>query len=125
MGKRNYLSIPNKFRPLKGRINIIVTTTKSFTAPNCLIAHNLEYAIELAKQKNKNIFIIGGGMLYEYALMKNLVDIIYLTRIHAEISGDVFFPKLNMKNWIEKSHIFHPKDKKHKYDFTFLKFERS
>ena len=122
MGKKNYLSIPQKFRPLKNRTNIILTRDKLFQAPGCLITHTLESAIKLAKNKNKDIFIIGGGMVYEYALNKDLVDIIYLTRIHAHISGDVFFPKLNTKKWKKVAEAYHAKDTNHKHDFTFLKF---
>ena len=124
MGRNNYLSIPHKFRPLKNRVNIILTQNPSFKAQGCLIANSLENGITLARKEKNEIFIIGGGQVYEYAIQKNLVDIIYITRVHANIQGDTFFPKINMKNWHKTSEIFHPKDKKHKYDFTYLKFER-
>ena len=125
MGKNNFLSIPEKFRPLKNRINIILTKDPLFDAKNCIISNNLESAIELAKNKKQDIFIIGGGMVYQYALEKELVDIIYLTRIHATIQGDTFFPKLDMKKWkiIEKNR--HSKDDKHEYDFTFFTLKKT
>jgi len=125
MGKNNYLSIPNRFRPLKGRINIILTKQTSFKAPNCIIETTLESAIKLAKKEQKKIFIIGGGMVYKYALEQNLVDIIYLTRIHAKIKGDIFFPELDMNQWSKIEEHFHPKDENHKYNFTFLKFVKN
>ena len=126
MGKKNYLSIPHKFRPLKNRTNIILTKKLDFMAPSCIVAHNLEDAIKLGRQeKNRdNIFIIGGGIVYKYALINNLVDIIYLTRVHANIKGDVFFPKINMEKWKKTHETYHPKDIKHKYDFTFFTFEK-
>jgi len=124
MGKNNFLSIPEKFRPLKNRINIILTRNKSFNAKECLIANDLKAAIKLAKTAKKNIFIIGGGMVYKDALTQGLIDIIYLTRIHAQIKGDVFFPELDMKKWKVTEKKFHPKDSRHKYDFTFFKFEK-
>ncbi len=120
MGKKNYLSIPDKFRPLKKRINIILTTDKSFNAKDCLIAHTLESGIEVGKTYQKDIFIIGGGMVYDYAIKNNLVDVIYLTRIHANIKGDVMFPNINMNKWKIINEMFHPKDKNHKYAFTFF-----
>ena len=83
-----------------------------------------ESIIELAKREKKEIFIIGGGKVYEYALTNNLIDIIYLTRIHAQVDGDTFFPKIDMVKWQKISEKFHPKDDNHKYDFTFLKFEK-
>ena len=126
MGKNNYLSIPKKFRPLKGRINIILSQDPNFHPKDCITANSLETAIELGKQKKGlDIFIIGGGMVYKYALEKNLVDIIYLTQIHAEIDGDTFFPKLNMKKWKITEQTFHEKDEKHKFSFTFLTLKKS
>ena len=125
MGRNNYLSIPHKFRPLKNRINIILTRNLSFKAEGCLIANSLEDGIALARKKKKEIFIIGGGKVYAYAIKKNLVDIIYITRVHANIKGDTFFPKLNMKNWHKTSEKFHPKDEKHEYNFTYFKFEKT
>jgi len=125
MGKNNYLSIPEKFRPLKDRTNIILTTNQFFHAKNCLIANSLESALDLAKKEKKEIFIIGGGKVYEYALERNLVDIIYLTRIHAQIQGDIFFPTIDMKMWKKLEESFHEKDTQHKYSFTFFKFEKS
>ena len=51
MGKKNYISIPEKFRPLKNRTNIILTRDDKFLAKDCLVANSLEAAIELAKKK--------------------------------------------------------------------------
>ena len=125
MGKKNYLSIPEKFRPLKNRINIVLTREPNYCADSCLIANSLESAIQLAKEQNKkSIFIIGGGMVYKYALDHNLVDIIYLTRVHANINGDISFPNINLKKWRKVNEVFHPKDNKHKFAFTFLTFEK-
>lgn len=124
MGKNNYLSIPEKFRPLKNRINIILTKNSSFSAQGCIISSSIEHALKIAQQHNKNIFIIGGGIVYKEALEKQLIDVIYLTRIHAHIKGDTFFPTINMNNWKEINSVFHKKDKKHKFNFTFFKFEK-
>ena len=124
MGKNNFLSIPEKFRPLIKRTNIILTRNKSFYAEGCIVTDSLESAIELAKNEKKDIFIIGGGLVYKYALEKELVDIIYLTRVHAQIKGDTFFPKLDMKNWEIIDKKMHLKDDKHKYDFTFFTLKK-
>ena len=125
MGKNNYLSIPIKFRPLKNRTNIILTKDTNFKAKDCLITESLENAIELAKKQiRSDIFIIGGGMVYKYAIENELVDIIYLTRIHAHVKGDIFFPKLDMKKWKKTHDLFHPKDANHQFEFTFLTLER-
>lgn len=125
MGKNNYLSIPKKFRPLKDRVNIVLTKNAQFTAHNCIIANSLEKAIEVAKlEKKEDVFIIGGGKVYQYALEKELIDLIYLTRIHANIEGDTFFPKIHLQEWREIKSKFHEKDEKHKFSFTFSIFEK-
>ena len=125
MGRKNFLSIPPKFRPLPNRTNIILSKKADFSAVNCITAGSLEAGIKLAKkQSNSNIFIIGGGLVYEYALKKDLVDIIYLTRVHASIDGDVYFPKLHSNHWKKSILSQKNEDEKHKYGFTIFKLVR-
>ncbi len=125
MGKNNYLSIPHKYRPLKNRTNIILTKDGSFKAKGCLVTQSVEQAIEIAYNINRNnIFIIGGGMVYKYAIENDLVDIIFLTRIHTHIEGDTFFPIIDMKKWKKTKELYHPKDANHQFDFTFIKLEK-
>ena len=49
MGRKNYDSIPEKFRPLPNRTNIVVTRQRDFSAPGCMVVHSLEDAVGLAK----------------------------------------------------------------------------
>tara|TARA_B100001250_G_scaffold39138_1_gene31159 strand:- start:20 stop:538 length:519 start_codon:yes stop_codon:yes gene_type:complete len=124
MGRKNYLSIPKKFRPLPNRKNIILTKDSSFKADQCEIFNSLEKALEYCKSTGEeNPFVIGGGELYKYAIEKKMIDIIYLTKIHAKIEGDTFFPKLNLQNWKTVSRKFNKRDLYHKYDYTFIIFE--
>ena len=124
MGRKNFESIPHKFRPLPNRTNIIVTRNKNYFADNCLVTNNLYDALQKSKKNNeKEAFIIGGGEIYKLALEEDLVDRIYLTRIHHEFDGDTFFPYID-KKWKETSKTEYKKDKKHKYDFTFLTYEK-
>ena len=124
MGRKNFESIPHKFRPLPNRTNIIVTRNKNYSADNCLVTNSLREAINVAKKNNEEeAFIIGGGEIYELALEEDLVDRIYLTRIYHEFDGDTFFPYIDEK-WIETHRSEYKKDEKHKYDFTFLTYEK-
>ena len=124
MGRKNYLSIPEKYRPLKKRTNIIITKNKSFHAKDCLTANSLEAAIQIGKKEKKDIYVIGGGMVYQYAITNNLIDMIYLTRVHAKINGDTFFPEINMDNWEVINSEFNAKDQNHKYNFTFFTLKK-
>ena len=87
MGRKTYESIG---RALPGRTNIIITRNNNFTAPNCLIAHSLEEAFQLAPAGETKIFVIGGGEIYRTALP--IADTLLLTVIEAEAEADTFFP---------------------------------
>ena len=86
---------------------------------------SLEEAITLAKMDGDlEPFIIGGGEVYNLALEKNLINKIYLTRVHGVFQGDTFFPKINKKHWKETSRIRCDSDKKHDYDYTFITYKK-
>ena len=120
MGRITYESIPERFRPLENRTNIVITRNKSFKAEeDVVIAHSLEEAFEKAKGKT---FIIGGGQIYEQSL--SFVKTIYLTKVHAAFpTAKTFFPSLDEERWKLIAEEFHDKDEKHKYDFSFQVFE--
>ncbi len=123
MGRKNFDSIPDRFRPLSGRTNIIVTRQKDFSAEGVKVAHSIDEAIQLAKDSGENeCFIIGGGEIFRQSVDKS--DKIYLTRIHHHIDGDVFFPELNKRDWKEISRREHPADEKNNYSFSFIELER-
>ena len=64
-------------------------------------------------------FIIGGGQIYKLALERNLVDKIYLTKVHYSFEGDTFFPELSAE-WKEIDRIDHQADEKNNYNFSFI-----
>ena len=109
-------------KPLEGRTNIIITNIDGYKRDDCLVAHSIEEAIELAKKIDENIFVIGGGQIYRLSMQ--FVNTIYLTRVHGVFSGDVFFPDINEKEWELVNSEFHEKDEKNKIDFTFLTYKR-
>ena len=124
MGRRNYESIPHKYRPLPNRTNVIVTRQDDYKAEGCLVVNSVEEAIERA-QKAGDIepFVIGGGQIYKYAIDNNLVDRVYITKVHTEIDGDTYFDDLD-DSWKLVHTDLHPSDEKHPFAFTFQTFER-
>lgn len=91
MGRKTFEEIG---KPLPDRLNIIVSTTKNFCAENCLTVRSLGAAVGTAFARGfSDIFIAGGRRLYEEAFP--LADFLYLTEIHTEYSGDVFFPRFD------------------------------
>ena len=120
MGRKNYDSGPF---PLPGRTNIVITRDPLLYLSGCHVTPSLSAAIEKAKSyANDEIFIIGGGMIYELAMP--IIDKLYLTRVHTQIAGDAFFPEINPEEWRLTSERYHAKDDRHPYDFTYLVYER-
>ncbi len=123
-GRKNYESIPERFRPLRDRVNIVVTRTQGYQAPGAWVCASLEAAIDIARVADqKEVFIIGGGELYKEAFEKELVQRIYLTTVHGSPKGDVKFPDIG-KGWKEVWTERHEKDERHAYAFTFKVLQR-
>jgi dihydrofolate reductase len=118
MGRKTFESIG---KPLPGRTSIVITSNKDYSAPGCVIVHSLKEAINAAK-KDEEVFIIGGAAVFSEAL--HLADIVYLTEIHENFEGDVYFPELDFLNWklVKKEH--HNPDEKNKYSYSFAQYER-
>jgi len=123
MGRKNYDSLPSKFKPLANRINIVVSRQVDLMAPGCIVVDAIEKGIEIAKKANETeLFIIGGAEIYRQSL--HLANYLYLTEIKAIISGDTYFPEFDRTDWIEISRKSHPADEKHQYGFDFVCYQR-
>lgn len=123
MGRKNYDSIPEKFRPLPNRTNIVVTRQEKYVAPNCIVVHSLEKGIEIARQHGEaELFIIGGSEIYNRSVA--IADRLYLTEIHAHIDGDTYFPEFDKSQWKEESRKHHLSDERHKFPFDFVVYAR-
>ena len=108
---------------LPNRTNMVLTRNRDYEFKGAEIFHDLNSAIDFARARGEEeMMIIGGGEIYKQALPQ--ADRIYLTRIHAEIKGDAFFPPIDEQEWETVSENYHPKDERHQYDFTFLVLER-
>lgn len=126
MGRMNYDSIPEKYRPLPDRTNIIVTRNPEFLVEDCISVNSIELGLQIAKEEGDDeAFIIGGGQIYKTALDRDLVDKLYITYVHHEFDADVFFPEYDKAKWKKTSEIFHPKDEKHEYAFSFVTYEKA
>jgi dihydrofolate reductase len=120
MGRKVYESIG---KALPKRTNVIITRNPFYIASNCITVHSLEEGIELAKANGeKELFIIGGGQIYDIAMP--YADKLYWTTVDLDVEGDVYFPKINIENWRMISEENHEKDDKNEYNYSFLIFER-
>lgn len=125
MGRRNWDSIPSKWRPLPGRPNVVLTRQQDFSADGCHVVNSIPQALELARQLGEQeAFIIGGGQIYAEALRANLVDTLYLTYLDAAFDGDTHFPPFDPSEWAKTILGNHPRDERHSCGFVFYRFDK-
>ena len=96
MGRKTLESFPNK-KPLKDRVNIVITSDKNYNIEGAIIVHSLDEAIEEANKYNKEIFVIGGASVYKQFLP--FANTLYITQIYEKFDADTFFPKIDKDKW--------------------------
>lgn len=125
MGRKTYLSIPEKFRPLPNRENIVVSKDQMFVDElnnknhPCLKAYiDLHQAIEIAeKNQVKELFVIGGAVIYKQTFER--ADKLIVTHVAASFAGDAHFPAIDPQIWTLVDSWSHPSDEKNQYHCTF------
>jgi len=123
MGRRNYESIPHKYRPLPNRPNIILSRNAGFHAEGCTTVTDLQSALDLAEKAGEDeAFIIGGAQIYNMGLA--YADRMYITEVKACFEGDTYFPEIDNSIWKETSRSHHPVDDRHDYAFDFVVYEK-
>ena len=98
MGRKTWESLPAAFRPLPGRVNIVVSRNPGFEAPGASVVASLPEALAAAGDA-EIAFVIGGAELYRQALP--LADRLLLTEIDQAYDGDAFFPEFDRNTWTE------------------------
>ena len=112
-----------KSKPLPGRKNIVITRQPGWNAEGVSVVDSVDAAASFAEQLNyKEIFIIGGGMIYLIAFDR--ANKIYMTRVRADLEGDTYFPVIEKNDWSLISKTDNPADEKHAYAFSFQLWER-
>jgi len=118
MGRKNFDSIPDKYRPLPNRINLVVSRQEIGREHGTHFFTSIEDAISFAKLGGETeLFVIGGGEIYKQSM--ELANCIYLTEIHHSFDGDTYFPEISTEDWVEVHSIFRKADEKNAYDMTF------
>jgi len=119
MGRKNWESIPEKYRPLPYRKNIVISRNINYSTKKSTVVNSIEKAIEISRDNSdEEVFIIGGGEIYKAGF--KFVDKLYITEIKEKINGNTYFPHWNKNEWKEISRITHKKDDNHKYNFDFV-----
>jgi len=119
MGKKTYFSLPR--RPLPKRTNMVITDVDGEQIDNCLMAYSIDEAIAKMEVDNEN-FIIGGGSIYRQFM--TVADKLYITRVHKDFEGDVFFPEIDSKTWKLLSSEKITNDAQNDFSYTFEIYKR-
>lgn len=118
MGRKTFESFP---KPLPNRTHIIITRQKEYQAEGCITVDSIEKALAICP-KDQNVFVIGGGEIYQLALP--FTDKIEITRVHHTFEGDAYFPEINEDEWEIIVSEHNEKDEKHRYDYSYQTFIR-
>lgn len=119
MGRKTFESFA---KPLPNRTHIVITRQQNYSVPSdVIVVHNLEAALNAAKN-DAQPFIIGGGEIYKEAMPYS--DKIELTRVHESFDGDTIFPQIDTSVWKETETQLHQKDDQHAYSFSFITYQR-
>ena len=118
MGRKTHESIG---RPLPGRRNVVLTRQRDYKAQGCVVCHDVESALA-ACAGFEEVMVMGGAALYETFLPR--AARIYLTRVAAEVEGDVWFPTFDQGAWNEVEREEREADARNEYPCSFLVLER-
>jgi len=117
MGRKTFEAIG---RPLPGRTTVVISRQPGYAPAGVLVAQSLEEALAVTGQ-DAEVFVAGGGQIYALALER--ANRMYLTRVHAEIDGDTYFPKYDESQWKLVEREDHAADEQNQHPFSFLVFE--
>ncbi|MFT7516281.1 MAG: dihydrofolate reductase [Myxococcota bacterium] len=92
MGRKTYDSIPDTFRPLRARRNVVISRQHDLIYDGAEVVHSLQQALDLVAPDTAPIFVIGGGQIYSEAIMHPACRELFITHVDTNANCDVFFP---------------------------------
>ncbi len=119
MGRKTFESIG---KPLPNRTNIVITRKKDWNPEGILVVNSLHEAIEKGREIDEEVYIIGGGNIYEQSM--DWADVLEITEVHHLFEGDTKFPEIDLNIWKETARTDFGKDEKHEFDYSFVRYER-
>jgi dihydrofolate reductase len=118
MGRKTFESFP---KPLPNRTHIVVTRQKDYHPEGCIVVHSIEEALKIAREEENDVFIIGGGEIYNLAMP--FADKLEITRVYASFEADAFFPEIG-EDWELAGQESHPIDDNHAWAFSYETYVR-
>ncbi|MFN7160486.1 MAG: dihydrofolate reductase [Candidatus Gracilibacteria bacterium] len=118
MGRKTWETIPDQFRPLPGRENIVLSSNKNLHLLGATVVDSLEHVLYREYQTVEKIFIIGGAQLYHTVMELPDIDGVYLTRIQKNYDCDLFFPDIP-EHFTKQIHIRDTEETGDKLEFWY------
>lgn len=120
MGSKTWESLPEAYKPLPGRLNVILSRREGYAVPAGVLAFNsVEEALQTLEEHEdvEKVFVIGGGQIYNETITSEACRELILTEIHKEFDCDVFFPEIP-KTFKESERSDVQEEKDIKYQFV-------
>lgn len=89
-GRKSYDALPQPFRPLPGRRNLVLTRDRDYSSPGIEVVHSLQEVQELLA--GEPMWVVGGGVVYEQAM--RYADLLVVTEVDLDVDGDAFAPQI-------------------------------
>ena len=119
VGRKTWESIG---RPLPGRKMVVITRQRDFRADGVEVVHSVDDALAVARENGEDdVFIAGGEEIYRQTLAR--AHRLYVTRVHATIEGDAFFPEYDAADWTEIEREDRAADERNPHAFSFITYE--
>ena len=122
MGRKTWESVG---KPLPGRVMVVITRNPSLAAEGIIVVPSLEVALRVVEESgDEEPFIAGGAEIFQLSMHR--ADRMYLTRVHAEVEGDTYFPDFDdVSEWhlIDSEHF--EADDRNEYPYSYLLYERA
>ena len=122
MGRKTWETLG---RPLPGRVNVVITRREDYRADGAVVVTSIDEALHIAAAAgDAKVFIGGGAQIYQQPMHR--CDRMYLTRIHADVEGDTFFPEFDdVSEWHLTDAEHFEADEKNQYPYSFLTYDRA
>ncbi len=99
MGRRTWDSLPERFRPLPNRMNVVLTSDRAWTAEGAVVVHDLTDALRRAADADPDLTVVMGGAQIYTATMP-FADLLFVTEIDVDVpGGDAFAPVIDLSAW--------------------------
>lgn len=119
MGRKTFESMG---KPLPNRTSVVLTRDRGYQRPGAIVVNNLDEALRLSSDQAE-VFVLGGAAVFREALPR--ARKLYLTRVHAEVEGDVRFPALDLDEWDRVEQVSLPANEKNDYPTTYEVYVRT